>query len=47
MIIQYKECGKHSRIDDSKIVKEGMRFQCPNCKTTIEVQIICHSAIPA
>jgi predicted Zn finger-like uncharacterized protein len=37
MIIQCKECGKHSRIDDSKIVKEGMRFKCPNCKSTVEV----------
>lgn len=37
MIIQCKACGKHSKIDDSKIVKERMRCKCPNCKSTIEV----------
>jgi predicted Zn finger-like uncharacterized protein len=37
MMIQCKKCGKHTKIDDSKIVRDRMRFKCPNCKGTIEV----------
>jgi len=37
MIIHCEECGKRYKIDDSKLIKDRMRFNCPNCKNTIEV----------
>ena len=37
MIIHCEECGKKYKIDDKKIVKDRTLFNCPNCKSTIEV----------
>ena len=37
MIILCEECGKKYKIDDKKLVKEKTLFNCPNCKSTIEV----------
>jgi predicted Zn finger-like uncharacterized protein len=37
MIILCEECGKKYKIDDKKLVKDRTLFNCPNCKSTIEV----------
>ena len=37
MIILCEECGKKYKIDDKKLVKDKTLFNCPNCKSTIEV----------
>lgn len=37
MIIHCEECGKKYKIDDKKIIKKRTLFNCPNCKSTIEV----------
>ena len=37
MIIHCEECGKKYKIDDKKLVKKRTLYNCPNCKSTIEV----------
>ena len=37
MIILCEECGKKYKIDDKKLIKDRTLFNCPNCKSTIEV----------
>lgn len=37
MVIICEECGKRYKIDEGKLVKDRTLFNCPNCKSTIEV----------